>query len=253
MSDGKRYPGRVQWRELMTTDVERAKGFYGELLPWRFKTEDMGEGFLYTLISVGDKQIGGLFERPPGVPAPSHWSSYVSVDDVDAAAKKAQQLGGKLLKEPMDVPNVGRMAAIQDPDGAVIWAYRGAMDDSGPGRPNGGEFCWETLVAKDTTRAKQFYGEVFGWQALDAPMPLFTVDGTPDGMVADFQTAQNMPPCWITYVVIQDLPAMRERATKLGGNVLVPKIDVPGVGSFALVADPTGGVLGLFEPAMPNA
>jgi len=250
MTDVKRFPGRVQWRELMTTDVERAKAFYGPLLGWTFKTEDMGGGFLYTLVHVGDKQIAAAYERMPEMEGvPPHWASYVSVPDVDAACATAKAHGGQVPREPMDVPNVGRMAPVVDPDGAVIWPYRSSdeLGDTPPGQPATGEFCWETLVTRDVARAKSFYGALFGWKAEDAPMPVFSVDGTPEGMVADFQKAETMPPAWLTYVVVDELAAARDRAAALGGTILVPQVDVPTVGSFALVADPTGAVLGLFE------
>lgn len=254
MTDTKRFYGRVQWRELMTTDVERAKSFYGALLPWTFKSEEMGGGFVYTLIHVGDKQIAGMYARMPGMEGvPPHWASYVSVPDVDAACKAAKDHGGHIPREPMDLPDVGRMAPIVDPDGAVIWAYRSSTHgDTPPGRPATGEFCWETLTTRDVARAKTFYGAVFGWKAKDAPMPVFSVDDTPEGMVADFQKVEGTPPAWITYVVVDNLAASRDRAAQLGGKVLVPNVDVPDVGSFALVADPTGAALGLFTASSPT-
>lgn len=181
---------------------------------------------------------------------PAHWASYVSVDDVDAACKTATQKGGKVMKEPMDLPNVGRMACIADPDGAVIWAYRASSHgDTPPHVPEHGEFCWETLLAKDLPRAKDFYKAVFGWKAQDQPMPVFTVDDSPQGMVADFQKAENMPAAWLTYVVVDKLAAARDKVTQLGGSILMRQFDVSGSGSYAVVSDPTGAVLGLFESA----
>lgn len=250
MTEVKRFYGRVQWRELMTNDVERAKAFYSGLLPWTFKTEDMGGGFMYTLVYVGDKQIAGMYATPPGVPAPPNWSSYVSVPDVDAACTTATKHGGSVMKDPMDIPKVGRMALIADPDNAMIWAYTSSdHGDSPPGMPATGEFCWETLVSADVARAKSFYGALFGWKAQDEPMPVFSVDGTQEGMVADFQKAQGMPAAWLTYVVVDKLADARDKVMQLGGSILMRQIDVPGVGSYAVVADPTGAALGLFESA----
>jgi uncharacterized protein len=110
--------GMFSWSELITTDVEGAKKFYGSLLGW--KSEDMPK-MNYTVVSVGEDMIGGvmkLTKEMKGVPP--HWGVYITVDDVDASAKKAEKLGGKLLVPPTDIPEVGRFSVIQDPQGAVF-------------------------------------------------------------------------------------------------------------------------------------
>ena len=107
----------------MTTDVPAAKEFYGKLFGW--KAEDMPmEGFTYTIFKVGDRMVGGMgpmmCEESKGVPP--CWKSYVTVADIDETARKAAELGGKVLVPPQDIPEVGRFAIFQDPQGAVISA-----------------------------------------------------------------------------------------------------------------------------------
>ncbi|MEZ4223232.1 MAG: VOC family protein [Polyangiaceae bacterium] len=242
--------GRVVWRECMTKDVNKAKGFYGELFGWKFDEMKM-EGMTYNMIKAGDNAIGGLMALPADVPAPPHFASYVSVKDVDAAANAAKANGGQVLHGPMDVPNMGRFAILADSDMAVIAAWKSAQGDGEmPERPGLHTFCWETLSTKDVAKSKAFYAAVFGWKTESGPggAEVFTAEA---GLqVADIQKAEGMPPNWLTYVVIEKLEAARDKAEKLGAKVLMPLIDVPQVGRIAVIADNQGAVLGLFEPGM---
>jgi predicted enzyme related to lactoylglutathione lyase len=116
--------GAVSWTELMTTDVEGAKAFYSQLFGWRLEAMPMpgGEGS-YHVIHAGDNQVGGIMQRPPQAgDAPPAWGSYVTVDQVDAVAERARELGGQVLFGPQDIPGVGRFCVIRDPQGAVISA-----------------------------------------------------------------------------------------------------------------------------------
>jgi hypothetical protein len=112
--------GAFSWSELSTTDPAAAADFYAKLLGWKIETMDMGSG-PYHVIKVGDAGIGGIMKPPPDAgPMPPMWSSYVTVNDVDATARDCTQLGGKVCAGPMDIPGVGRFAVLQDPQGAVL-------------------------------------------------------------------------------------------------------------------------------------
>ena len=112
--------GAFSWAELITSDVEGAKTFYSSLLGW--KLEDMQVGDItYTLVRAGDREIAGIMAAPPEAAGmPPTWGAYVTVDDVDARAGQAVELGGRLLLEPRDIPDVGRFCVIQDPQGATL-------------------------------------------------------------------------------------------------------------------------------------
>lgn len=112
--------GMFHWNELMTRDVAKAKDFYAESLGWTFNDMPMGDGSTYTIIMMGDQMVGGMFpiSGPMFENMPEGWFSYVAVDDVDARLKKATAAGGMVLREPWDVPGVGRIAIIQIPGGA---------------------------------------------------------------------------------------------------------------------------------------
>jgi predicted enzyme related to lactoylglutathione lyase len=116
MSDPKH--GTFSWFELATTDVDGAKKFYSALLGWDFRSmgPDMGN---YVVINLNGVGMGGIMTKPETAPT-SMWGNYITVDDVDASAEKAQQLGGNIIVPPTDIPTVGRFSMIQDPQGAVF-------------------------------------------------------------------------------------------------------------------------------------
>jgi predicted enzyme related to lactoylglutathione lyase len=112
--------GTFCWNELATKDLGAAKKFYTELLGWQLQ-ESTTAGMAYNEIVVGNKHIGGMYQMMPEQgDAPSHWMAYVAVDDVDAKAKQAAELGGKVCVPPTDIPNVGRFCVINDPAGATF-------------------------------------------------------------------------------------------------------------------------------------
>jgi predicted enzyme related to lactoylglutathione lyase len=112
--------GAFSWCELLTTDVDAAKRFYGTLFGWTLEDVNM-TGTTYTLVKTGEQGIGGIMQTPrQAAGAPPHWGAYVTVDDVDATAGKAVELGAKICVPPTDIPNVGRFCVLQDPQGAAI-------------------------------------------------------------------------------------------------------------------------------------
>ena len=115
--------GAFSWAELMTPDPKAAIAFYGALFGWTSEDMDMGSG-PYHVLKAGDTQVAGVMGMPPDAPPgmPPMWGCYVTVDDIDATAKRCADLGGQVLMPPMDIPTVGRMAVLKDPLGAVISA-----------------------------------------------------------------------------------------------------------------------------------
>jgi uncharacterized protein len=108
--------------ELNTTDLGKAKTFYGKLFDWKLDDVDMGNG-TYTMIKVGEGTGGGMMKHPvPG--APSAWLAYVLVDDIDAATKKAKSLGATVMKDVMEVPGAGWLSIITDPTGAALGLWK---------------------------------------------------------------------------------------------------------------------------------
>lgn len=113
--------GAFSWCELMTTNTDEAKTFYTQLFGWEMQDQPM-PGMIYTVLKSEGKEVGGGLMPIPDEAAgcPSAWGIYVTVDDVDATAKTTTELGGTVMRPPTDIPNVGRFAIIQDPQGAVL-------------------------------------------------------------------------------------------------------------------------------------
>jgi len=115
-------PGAFSWCELITKDVEAAKKFYTNLFGWTLEEMSV-QGMEYTVIKIGEQPIGGMMKIPADCKTDSPvWGTYVTVKDVDRTARMAEEMGGKILVQPSDIPQVGRFCVIEDPQGAVISA-----------------------------------------------------------------------------------------------------------------------------------
>ena len=243
--------GQFVWHELHTSDVNKSTRFLGEVLGYKAKEVTMPDGTAYNMLSLGSQVVGGLMKSPMAG-APCHWSLSVSTSDVDAVAKRATELGGKLFVPPMDAGGFGRFSTFADPTGGVISAWK-AVDGDGersPGsRPGEGEFCWEQLNTSDESKAVAFYEAVFGWTrkpfAGDATMEVFHAGEAPVASI--MKAPPGVPTHWLTYVVVSSLADAHRRVTSNGGKILVPRIDVPTVGTISVIEDNVGAALGFFE------
>src|ERR1043166_3930184 len=141
MEATKHAPGTFCWVELTTTDAAATKNLYNKLFGWEYVDNPMGPDMVYTMCQLGGKSAGALYEaHDPN--NPPHWSLYISVESADATAAKARELGGKVLMEPFDVAEHGRMAIIADPTGAIfhIWEPKRHIGYEIVGVP--GTHCW---------------------------------------------------------------------------------------------------------------
>ncbi len=120
MNNPMKQHGAFSWNELMTSDMDAAKAFYSELLGWTM--EDIAcEGVPYSMIKVGEQELGGIMTIPTEAAGmPPMWGSYVTVDDIALCVKKTQELGGKIIMPPREIPDVGHFCVIQDPQGATL-------------------------------------------------------------------------------------------------------------------------------------
>jgi predicted enzyme related to lactoylglutathione lyase len=250
-------PGTFCWPELSTTDPEAAKKFYSSLFGWEPEDNPMGEAGVYTLIKNRGRDVGALHAMHPGQLAqgvPPHWMNYVAVENADQAAKKAQELGATLLIEPFDVMDLGRMAAIQDPTGAVFCVWQ-AMKMPGAGVLNEtGALCWTELISTNMKKAESFYTALLSWKAetKTTPMP-YTIFSKSDGPAAGMMAMppelmqKQVPSHWYPYFQVDDADAAVKKASALGAKVHMPPTDIPGTGRFAVLADPQGANFALIK------
>ena len=242
--------GRFIWFELITEDIDRATAFYAELFGWNIASVEMPNGMRYPLISVGKAPIGGIM-RPPVESMPSHWMSYVSVDEVDATARRVVAAGGKALADAFDVPGYGRVQTVQDPHGGVFGLWRGVEGDVDAPRGTG-SFHWNELWTTDPEATVGFYETVLGYAHDVNPMPmgeyfiLRSGDVWRGGVMG--LPVPGVPPMWMKYVAVDDCDAAVARAKKGGGRMLSEPTEMSGVGRFAVVMDPGNAAIGLVEP-----
>src|SRR5947208_2317078 len=155
-------PGTFSWVDLGTTDADGAKIFYGNLLGWEFEDMPVPDGPPYSMATVGGRTVAALYPKQDEQ-APPAWLSYVTVEDADATAARAAELGGTVISQPFDVLEAGRMAVLQDPTGAVfaVWQPRASI---GAQLVNDvGSLTMNQLNTSDPEAAQAFYGALFGW------------------------------------------------------------------------------------------
>jgi predicted enzyme related to lactoylglutathione lyase len=249
--------GRFDWFDLMTTDVSAAKAFYSKIVGWKSKKWEKDD---YEMFMVGEQPIGGvikLSDEMKKAGAPPSWMAHIETDDVDATAKKAEKLGGKVQHPPTDIPTVGRFAVLTDPQGAVFAIFKplNPMNDT---PRKAGFFSWHELNTTDYQSAWKFYAELFGWKntsSMDMGPELgaywmFGLDSQNTlGGMSNVAKQHKMPPHWLYYVTVEDLDAAVANVPKNGGKVLNGPMDVPGGDRIAQCMDPQGAMFALHAPA----
>ncbi|MCW2842231.1 MAG: hypothetical protein JWN22_147 [Nocardioides sp.] len=250
--------GTPSYVELITPDQRAAMTFYGSLFGWDYDEVPMDDqgGFYAPVTLRGDAVAGIGGQMPELVGHPAFWGVYLAVDDVDATVAKVAEAGGKVEAGPFDVMEHGRMAAIQDPTGARVNLWQ-AKEHIGTARANEpGTPIWNELTTPDLATATKFYSDVLGvsWEAMamdgGGDYTCLVVDGRQVGGAMPPQM-EGVPPHWNVYFNVTDVDATVAQAGELGGSVVAPAFDVPGVGRMAFLSDPQGAMFALM--ANPSA
>jgi uncharacterized protein len=241
-------PGTFCWTDLGTTDAEGAKAFYTELFGWEPEDLPVGEGQTYTMLRLDGRSVGALYE--PQADAPPAWLSYVSVEEADATAGKAVELGATAISEPFDVLTVGRMAVLKDPQGAVfaIWEPKESFGAELVNDP--GAMVLNQLNVADREAAQEFYAALFGWrieQASEEPpyWGIYNGESLGGGMM-DLPPGGEVPSHWLVYFTTEDLDGAAGRIGEMGGQLMVPPTPIP-AGRILVARDPQGAHFALFE------
>jgi len=237
MSD---YRGRFVWHELMTTDTKSAGAFYSKIIGW--KTQPWGKdlsGAEYTLFVSGKRQLAGLMAVPDDAKKmgmPPNWFTYIGTNDVDETARLAASLGATVLRAPQDIPDTGRFAVLQDPQGATFGIFKSRQPSGADGVPEVGDFSWHELATTDAKSAFDFYRRLFGWvetSAMDmGPMGVYQMFGQskdrPLGGLFNKPKEMPGPPTWLPYIRIPDARKSAEAIVKAGAKVINGPMEVPG-------------------------
>jgi len=230
-------PGDFCWAELTTSDGKAAEKFYTSLLglkanPIAFDPKQPP----YVMLQKNGRNACALFENKQAPPA---WLSYVAVASADETAKKAKSLGAQVVADPMDVMDAGRMAVIQDKQGAKFAVWQ-AKSNKGAGIINEpGTMCWNELSTNDIESARKFYSALFNWKLKVSP-------GYTEAHVGDVATAgmhdmaKEMPPFWMPYFAVSDCDEAYKKAKSLGSKDAFEPRDIPDVGRFSIIQDTQG-------------
>lgn len=259
-------PGTFCWAELQTSDGNAAKSFYAKLFGWTAQEDPIPQGGSYIMFSVGGKNVAAAYQMSSEMKSqgiPPHWGNYVSVDNVDTATKKAKDCGGKVIAEPMDVMESGRMAVLQDPTGAVVSLWQAKAHHGAQLRDELGAMCWHELMTNDTAKAQPFYTKLFSWTTEnmegDTPYTFFKNQDThresrfAGGMMTIPPDMAQVPPHWMVYFQVANCDATVTKVQELGGKVRFPATDIP-PGRFALLQDLQGATFAVlqFKPQQPK-
>ena len=255
MSNENKDNGRFVWYEDLAKDQDQAIEFYTDVVGW--KTQPFGDGHGYVMWVGEQGPLGGVMKLPEEAEKmgmPSHWMAHVQVENVDTTASQAKKLGGKVLKEPEDIPTVGRFAVIADPQGASLSIFTPSSPMTPHDPSKNGEFCWNELMTSDHAGAFNFYSQLFGWKvSQDMDMGpigtyrVFEVGGRQLGGMMTVPKGAPMPPMWIYYVETPNLDAAIARATKKGATVMNGPMEVPGGGRIAQMMDPQKAAFALHQ------
>lgn len=252
--------GRFMWYELLTSDPAAATRFYGDVVGWGAEPWEGGEN-PYTMWTTGRGPVGGVMQLPEEAVAsgaPPHWIAYIGTPDVDATLERAKELGAHVLWGPMDIPEVGRMAGLADPQGAVFAVYTPANEppEGSDADPTPGCFSWHELATEDWEAAWAFYSELFGWEKTDAMdmgegnMYQMYGRGGPRPLGGMFDRPPEMPvSAWMLYAMVPDVAAAVEAAKAGGGQVLNGPMEVPGGDLIAQCMDPQGAMFAVHATA----
>ena len=251
--------GTPIWYELMTADPDASKAFYDTVIGWTIEAQPSGP-MDYRMIDSGNGgQVGGVMrlteEMIAGGAKPT-WLFYIGVDDVDASIAKIEAAGGSVLMPAWDIPGIGRLAMVADPQGIPFYIMRGASDASSTAfeRTGMGKCNWNELSTPDQAGANAFYASVFGWTYPDK-MPMgdmgdyVFIDAAGQTIGATMQTPpQGQPSAWQFYFRAPDIEAAAAKVTAQGGTVHAGPMEVPGGDRIIVASDPHGVMFGVVGP-----
>lgn len=238
--------GAPCWVDLQSSDVEKSKAFYKEILGWDADTPNDEFGGYFNFRRAGET-IAGCMKKEDGAPFPDVWSVYLAVDDAEKAMEIALASGAQPIVHPMQVGDFGTMAFASDPSGAAVglWqpeTHKGFLVLGEPGAPG-----WFELHTRDYDKAVKFYAEVFGWDMhtmSDTADFRYSTAGEGDDAVAGIMDSskllpEGVPSHWLVYFAVDDTDEALKATVELGGSIVLPAEDTP-FGRLAHATDSTG-------------
>jgi predicted enzyme related to lactoylglutathione lyase len=255
---GKYLPGKFIWFDLVTNDLSAARQFYGAVFGWQFRTIGPAPAS-YTLIEDQGHSVGGMFMRapPPGAKASARWLALISVSDPAQAARYVEQHGGKVIVPPASLPGRGTHALFRDPQGAVFGVLHSDSGDPPDTPVADDDFFWVDLLAPHPAQAAEFYRGLAGYEVNEREVgpgvkrAVLASGGYARAGIAPLPASVKQPG-WLPYVLVNDVAATLAKVRAAGGRVLVePRAELLD-DNLAVIADPSGGVIGIVNWSPTN-
>ncbi len=245
-------PGTPCWVDLGVSDVDRSGAFYARLFGWDVADPTTSTGG-YALCSLEGRTVAGLGQRVAG--GTSLWSTYLAVDDLDAAVLRAARAGWQVLAPPTDVADLGRVAFGADPTGATYGLWQAGTLVGVERHDEPGALTWHELMTRDYPAARAYYQEVHGWQldgqGADEASPYGAVRGESGAVVCgvgsiDGRSDHRTRSHWMSYFCVEETDRAAAAVVELGGAVTFEPFDSP-FGRVAVAAGPDGEVFCLID------
>jgi uncharacterized protein len=241
--------GVPNWIDVSSPDPAAAAAFYGALFGWD-APEAPPEFGGYRIFSKNGLPVAGVGPLTEGPPS---WTTYINVDDADAAAARVSEAGGTLVVPPMDLPaGNGRIGFAIDPAGGFVGLFQAGPNHSGAALVNElGTLVWNELNVRDPHSVTSFYSQVFGWDfaAMEGAPSEYHVVMLHGRAIAGVMTMnenfpEHVPTHWLPYFVVENAAATAAACEANGGGVVVPPYET-GMGPMAVLHDPAGAVFAI--------
>lgn len=249
--------GRFIWYEIMSTDPAGSIDFYTQLVGWAH--QKFPGDIPYHLFMLGDDPVAGCMQLPEEAReqgAPTHWLGYIHVDDISATVSQARELGANILHE-MELPEIGKVAVLMDPQGAVVGFYQPVSAPRANRDAAIGEFAWNELATIDLDAAWSFYSTLFAWEISNdmdlgedhGTYRIFSVNGREVGGM--WKKPEQMPvAAWLYYAEVGSCDIAAAQISELGGTIVNGPMQVPGGDYIVQTTDPQGGFFALHARAV---
>jgi predicted enzyme related to lactoylglutathione lyase len=249
-------PGTPCWVDLLSSDPDRASAFYAALFGW--EAADSGEDFgHYVSFSSDTHGVAGMMRNTPEMGSPDVWTTYIATDDIDATVARATEAGATVMAPVMAVGDLGSMAVLVDPVGAVFGLWQAGQHTGFTKYNEPGSVTWDEHHSKDFATSTEFYQNVFGWtyeksgDTDDFRYYQGQIDGQTVAGLMDSKAflPDEVPSHWAVYFSVADVDAAVATAVENGATVVRAAEDTP-FGRIADLSDPTGAMFKLHGPTL---
>ena len=244
-----KFPGKFVWLDLLTTDIQTAAGFYESVFGWEASSVDED----YILLSNNGRRIAGIVKNKFQLKdnEKNQWISFVSTVDTNKAHLKLVEAGAEAVAGPMPIDGRGNIGVYVAPDSAVFGIINSTSGDPEERRAGLNDWVWNELWSTNTGAAAEFYKNlgyevVDNWNSDNGQDLLLATDEIARAGLVEGHESQTKS-IWLAYILVSNVDSVIARSEEAGGETHILKGKANNVGKIALVTDPTGGMVAVFE------